>query len=162
MNKIPVIAVSDDTSQFGDLLLDAIRKMDGQAVRIHVKHHDITNETLVALLPQSGPSLAAALRDWAATWWDAEDTARHLSVDKYLQGFGVVIEPSDFAACVTSCPYCNARDTMYVIGGTFSTMGMALNFDGFSFSEASGVDADDLEVQCEACQRVFPYTEVML
>ncbi len=158
----PMIVVSDDTNQVGDLLLAAMRQADGHAVRIHVKDHDITNETLVALLPQPGPSLAAALRNWVDTWWDDEDAVRHLSIEKYLQGFGVVMEPSDFAACVTSCPYCNARHTMYVVGGTFSAMGMALNYDGFAFSDASGVDTDDLEVECEACHRVFPYAEVML
>lgn len=158
----PLIVVSDDTNQFGDVLLAAVREADGHAVRIHVKRHDITNETVVALLPQPGPSLAAALRDWVGTWWDDENAARHLTIEKYLQGFGILIEPSDFAACVTSCPYCNARHTMYVVGGTFSAMGMALSYDGFSFGDASSVDTDDLEVECEACDRIFPYAEVML
>lgn len=164
-NKIPStprIVLCDDDKHAADSLLGALRDTDGYPVRIHVKRHDITNETVVVLLPSNGPSLAAALRDWVETWWDDEDEARHLSVEKYLQGFGIVIEPSDFAACVTSCPYCNARDTMYVIAGTFSTMGMALNYDGFAFGDADSVDTDDLEVECEACHRVFPYAEVML
>ena len=159
---MPLIAVTDGTHAFEDLLLDAIRQADGHTVRIHVKHHDITGETVVALLPQPGPSLVAALRDWVDTWWDDEDAARHLTIERYLQGFGVVIAPGDFTACVTSCPYCNARDTMYVIAGTFSAMGMALSYDGFTFGDASSVDTDDLEVECEACRRIFPYDEVML
>ncbi len=61
----------------------------------------------------------------------------------------------------TTCPSCHVTDQLEVVSGTFSTIGMRLESDGFSFCDARQCDTDEVTVQCLACQVRFPLSQVM-
>lgn len=143
------------------LLLSALADYPGEPVELFVRPHAQTGETLVVILPTTGPSLAAALRDWADSWWEADDTARWGSRSAYLAGFGVQVPDDDSAAFSPTCPYCGASD-LAVSAGTFVATGMVLTAEGFSPLDANILDTEDERVACNTCGRTFPLDRVTL
>lgn len=61
---------------------------------------------------------------------------------------------------ITSCPQCNARDSLYIIGGIFLTKGMPLRRDGFEFKTARELTTEDVVVLCFECTRQFTLTDL--
>ena len=146
----PIIVRCDDED-----LMAAMRAIHGQRVEVFVLDHNQTGETLMVLLPDQESSLAAALRDWVDTWWTVGHDAQWDTPEQYLRGFGVVIEPGHWTAFATSCPYCGGADELEVVGGTFQTMGVRVSAEGFAFADASMMQTEDEEIQCNACHRTF-------
>ena len=60
----------------------------------------------------------------------------------------------------TKCPACNQEDSLHVIGGVYHALGMPLQSDGFSFSDADQVDTEDDTVECYACKKMFSLDEL--
>jgi hypothetical protein len=59
----------------------------------------------------------------------------------------------------TTCLNCGAKDRLEVICGGFMVNGMPLCPDGFSFSDAKGVDTEDEAVRCQACGNIRPLSD---
>lgn len=89
MREPTVLSITGDPNPTA-LLLSALADYLGEPVEVFARTHDDTGETIVAIVPTHGPSLAAALRDWAENWWEDDDTERFGSIPAYLAGFGVV------------------------------------------------------------------------
>ena len=157
----PMIILVDNEKDLASRMLTALRAVDGTTPRIFVKDH-AASDTVVVLLPPGGPSLAAALRDWVAEWWSDGDADTYGSPAKYLAGFGVVIEGNDDATFSPSCPYCGAADTLTVVHGTFSAVGIAVLADGFAFDDAQSLHTEDETIACSACQRTFSADDIRL
>lgn len=160
MSEPTVLAITGDPNPT-ELLLSALADYLGEPVEVFVRTHDNTGETIVAIVPTHGPSLAAALRNWAKDWWDDDDTARRGSISAYLAGFGVAVSENDFASFSLSCPYCGAND-LFVAQAVVRATGMPLTADGFSFQDAQSCDTTDEQVVCHACKRTFPLDRVTL
>ena len=156
------IVVCNNDQDLANTLLHALRQAHGTVTRVFVREHDARGETLVALLPSDGPSLAAALRDWVYEWWSDEDTEKLGTPERYLQGFGVMIEPGDFTSFSTSCPYCGVDGALDVVSGNFQAWGISINADGFAFADAQMMQTDNEMVECYACHRTFSTDEIRL
>lgn len=155
----PMLILCDDGPETANRLLKALRDSHGSSVEIFVLDHNVTHETIAVLLPKNAPSLAAALRDWAYEWWPAEKFA---TPEKYLSGFGVLIEPGEYTSFSTSCPYCSAADMLSVVGGAFQAMGVRIQADGFAFADAQMMQTDEEEILCSQCQRTFSADAIRL
>jgi uncharacterized Zn finger protein len=59
----------------------------------------------------------------------------------------------------TTCKDCGTDGTLMVVGGKFSAYRMYLSEDGFSFSDAYGVDTEDEKVRCESCGKIRSLSE---
>ncbi|NMP24688.1 hypothetical protein [Sulfobacillus harzensis] len=151
----PAIVVCDYEKDVADRLMDALRDAHGHQVEVFVLNHDQTGEAVMVLLPEQGPSLAAALRDWVAEWWSDMDEDAFGTPERYIRGLGVAIEPGDDTTFSTSCPYCGVGDHLMVVGGTFQAMGMAIQADGFAFADAKNVTTEDEQIYCDGCHRTF-------
>ncbi len=160
MNEPTIVLYDNDN--LADRLMSVLRDAHGTQVQVFVRDHHQTGETVLALLPEHGPSLAAALRDWVDTWWTVGHDAQWDTPEQYLRGFGVVIEPGQWTSFATSCPYCGRADELEVVGGTFQTMGVRVSAEGFAFADAQMMQTEDEEVRCNACRRTFPATEIAL
>lgn len=160
--EAPTIVMCDDEKEVVNRLVDALRDAHGQQVEVFVLNHGQTREVVVVLLPEKGPSLAAALRDWVEGWWSDPDEAAFGTPERYLRGFGIAIESGNFTTFATSCPYCSAEDVLEVVGGTFQTMGVRVSAEGFAFADASMMQTEKEEVRCDACQRTFPAEAIRL
>lgn len=157
----PAIVLCDDDN-LADRLLSALRDAHGTQVQVFVRDNHQTGETVLALLPEHGLSLAAALRDWVDGWWSDADAAKFGSPENYLRGMNVVVEPGDYTTFTTSCPFCGANDQLSVVGGTFQAMGISIAHDGFAFADAQTMQTEDEMVQCEACSRTFSMDAIRL
>lgn len=157
----PMIVVVDDPADAGGLVIHGLRQMHGQRVEVFALDHEGTRETVLVLLPENGPSLAAALRDWVAEWWSDGDEDTYGTPETYLRGLGVVIEPGDYTSFATSCPYCGGDDGLKVVGGTFRTA-IPISADGFAFLDANALETEDEEVRCDVCGRTFSADAIRL
>lgn len=158
----PLVLINEHDKDLAALLMDGLRRMHGQRVEVFTLTHTSLGETVVVLLPEDGPSLASALRDWVDAWWSEGDEDTYGSPETYLRGFGVVIEPGDYTSFSTSCPYCGHADELEVVGGTFQTLGVPITAAGFDFADASMMQTEDEIVLCNACQRSFPAAAIQL
>lgn len=161
MDPIIVLATDDDLKDTAQRLLAALRDFHGQPARIFVRDHVPLGETVVALLPPGGPSLAAALRDWVAEWWSDGDEDPYGSPAIYLDGLGITI-PSEDATFSTSCPYCGTDSDLTLASGTFTTTGVSITPDGFALADVKQLDTENEQVVCGACARQFPLQEILL
>ncbi len=132
----PQIVVCDDDQDLAKTLLNALRQAHGTVTRVFVRDHDACGETLIAMLPSEGPSLATALRDWVNEWGSEGDEGTYGSPEAYLRGFGVVIDPGEFTSFPTFCPYCGVDGARDLVSGEFQAMGSPINADGFAFADA--------------------------
>ena len=158
----PLVIVCDHSKDDADLLMGILRVFSNTTTRVFVRDHATLSETVVALLPTPGPSLAAALRDWVEDWWSDEDTEEYGSPATYLRGFGITLPDTEDTTFSTSCPFCGAEDALFVVGGTFHAMGMRIEVNGFAFDEAQNVQTEDEHIICEACGRTFSADEILL
>jgi hypothetical protein len=158
----PLVIVCDHSKDDADLLMGILRAFSNTTARVFVRDHATSSETVVALLPTSGPSLAAALRDWVIDWWSDDDTEEYGSPAAYLRGFGITLPDTEDGTFSTSCPFCGAEDALFVAGGTFHAMGMRLEANGFAFAEAQNVQTEDVQITCEACGQMFSADEILL
>ena len=85
----PLVIVCDHSKDDADLLMGILRAFSNTTARVFVRDHATSSETVVALLPTSGPSLDVALRDWVEVWWEDEDAEEYGSLEEYLQGFKI-------------------------------------------------------------------------
>lgn len=157
----PYIVLCDDDN-LADRLISALRDAHGTQVQVFVRDHHETGETVLVLLPENGPSLAAALRDWVDGWWSDPDAAKFGSPENYLRGMDVVVEPGDYTTFTTSCPFCGVNDQLSVVGGTFQAMGISIAHDGFAFADAQMMQTEDEEVRCDACGSTFSMDAIRL
>lgn len=160
--EAPTIVVCDDETDAAGRLMDGLRDAHGQQVEVFVLHHDQTGEAVMVLLPEKGPSLPAALRDWVNDWWSDRDEQHYGTPEHYLRGFGIAIESGDFTTFATSCPYCGQEGALEVVGGTFQTMGVRVDAEGFAFADASMMQTEEELVRCDACQRTFSADAIRL
>jgi len=160
MREPTVLAITGDPHPTG-LLLSALADYVGEPVEVFVRTHADTGETIVAMVPTQGPSLARALRDWADAWWEDDDTARWGSIPAYLAGFGVAVPEDELASFSPSCPYCGADD-LFVQQAVVRATGMAVTAYGFSSLDADTLDTEDEQVACNTCGRTFPLDRVTL
>ena len=156
------IILVDNEKDLASRLLAVLRTFHGTTPRIFVKDHATASDTVVVLLPPGGPSLAATLRDWVADWWSEGDDDEYGTPEQYLAGFGVVIDAGDYRTFSTSCPYCGAEDTLTVVTGTFSAMGLGVQADGFAFDDAQSLQTEDEQIFCSGCQRTFSADDIRL
>ena len=161
INK-PLVLINDHDKDLAALLMDGLRQMHGQRVEVFTLDHAQLGETVMVLLPENGPSLAAALRDWVDAWWSEGDEATYGTPEAYLRGFGVVIEPGEYTSFSTSCPYCGQADELEMVGGTFQTLGVPITAAGFALADASMMQTEDEIVLCNACQRSFSADAILL
>lgn len=89
----PVVILCDNGlithKGLADDLVAALTVFSNTTARVFVLYNATSSETVVALLPTSGPSLDVALRDWVEVWWEDEDAEEYGSLEEYLQGFKI-------------------------------------------------------------------------
>ena len=86
----PVVIPCDNDKGLANHLIAALTSFSNTTARVFVLYNVTSAETVVALLPTPGPSLAAALRDWVIDWWSDDDTEEYGSPKDYLQDFTIV------------------------------------------------------------------------
>ena len=156
----PAVVLVDNEKDVAKRLLAALREMEGKSVRIVVRDHHTVDDTLVVMLPEGGPSLAKALQEWVHEWWSEGDDETFGSQTAYLQGFGVSVQNGSFVS--TSCPYCGTDGHLSGIRATVNVTDMPVDRYGVKWDPGTVKSVENLIIQCRACRREFPITELAL